>query len=64
MFNNITVGPRFTVTHPHIVIIKTKIVLLHMAYDDLKKYNGQIYTGMLVGASHDWRYPNGSWHKI
>jgi len=34
-----------------------------MGYDDLKKHNGQIYTGMLVGASHNWRYPDGSWHE-
>ena len=30
-------------------------------YDDLKKYNGKIYTGMLIGSSHNWRYPNGHW---
>ena len=32
-------------------------------YNDLKKYNGQIYTGMPIGSSHNWIYPNGRWHE-
>ncbi len=32
-------------------------------YDKIKEYNGQIYTGMLIGASHNWTYPNGKWHE-
>ncbi|MCK5559300.1 MAG: hypothetical protein KAJ51_01860 [Thermoplasmata archaeon] len=32
-------------------------------YDELKEYNGQIYTGMLIGSSHNWNYPNGKWHE-
>jgi hypothetical protein len=32
-------------------------------YDEVKLYNGQVYTGMLVGGSHDWLYPNGRWHE-
>ena len=30
-------------------------------YDELKKYNGEIYTGMQIGTSHNWLYPNGKW---
>lgn len=30
-------------------------------YDELKKYNGKAYTGMLIGSSHNWLYPNGRW---
>ena len=29
----------------------------------MKVYNGQLYTGMLIGAHHDWLYPNGRWHE-
>lgn len=32
-------------------------------YNDLKKYNGKLYTGMLIGSSHNWLYPNGKWHE-
>jgi hypothetical protein len=32
-------------------------------YDEIKKYNGQIYTGMLIGSSHNWLYPNGRWNE-
>jgi hypothetical protein len=32
-------------------------------YDDLKKFNGKIYSGMVIGASHDWQYPNGRWKE-
>ena len=30
-------------------------------YDDMKLYNGKVYTGMLIGRSHSWTYPNGKW---
>ena len=32
-------------------------------YDDLKTYNGQVYTGMRIGGSHYWIYPNGKWKE-
>ena len=32
-------------------------------YNELKEYDGKIYTGMLVGSSHNWLYPNGKWHE-
>ena len=32
-------------------------------YNELKEYNGQVYTGMLIGSSHNWNYPNGKWHE-
>lgn len=34
-----------------------------MAYDDLKSFRGQKYTGMRVGAEHVWAYPNGVWRE-
>lgn len=30
-------------------------------YDELKEYNGKVYTGMMIGSSHNWQYPNGNW---
>ncbi len=30
-------------------------------YDELKEFNGKVYTGMLIGSSHNWVYPNGKW---
>ena len=35
-----------------------------MSYDDLKEHDGKVYSGMPVGASHGWRYPDGSWHEV
>lgn len=32
-------------------------------YDELKRFNGKVYTGMLIGASHNWIYPNGKWFE-
>ncbi len=34
-----------------------------MAFDDMKSFNGQNYTGMHVGLSHHWNYPNGEWEE-
>jgi len=34
-----------------------------MAYDDLKEYEGEVYTGMAVGGEHTWIYPNGLWRE-
>ena len=31
------------------------------SYDDLKEYKGKVYSGMLIGSSHNWSYPNGKW---
>lgn len=30
-----------------------------MSYDTLKSHNGQRYSGMPIGCSHTWNYPNG-----
>ncbi|UCH88900.1 MAG: hypothetical protein JSV49_11795 [Thermoplasmata archaeon] len=32
-------------------------------YDDIKEYNGKVYTGMRVGGSHSWFYPEGRWNE-
>lgn len=32
-------------------------------YDELKDFNGKTYTGMKIGGSHNWTYPNGQWHE-
>lgn len=34
-----------------------------MAYDDLKEFAGQPYSGMAVGGEHRWTYPNGRWQE-
>ena len=34
-----------------------------MAFDDLKKYRGQVYSGMPVGGTHVWEYPRGIWRE-
>ena len=34
-----------------------------MSYSDVKSFNGKPYSGMSVGLSHDWIYPNGTWHE-
>jgi hypothetical protein len=32
-------------------------------YDDLKVHNGKVYTGMKIGGSHNWIYPEGKWKE-
>ncbi len=34
-----------------------------MAFDDLKAFNGKAYSGMRVGDSHLWQYPDGTWEE-
>lgn len=34
-----------------------------MAYDDVKTFQGETYTGMAVGGEHAWVYPNGLWRE-
>jgi hypothetical protein len=34
-----------------------------MAYDDLKEFEGETYTGVAVGGEHTWLYPNGLWKE-
>jgi len=33
------------------------------SYDKFKNFNGQIYTGMKIGAFHKWNYSKGSWFE-
>ncbi len=33
-------------------------------YDDIKVHNGKQYSGMSIGGSHAWNYPNGTWEEI
>ncbi len=35
-----------------------------MAYDDLKEFEGEPYTGMAVGGRHTWRYTNAVWREV
>lgn len=35
-----------------------------MAYDDLKDFQGEPYTGMPVGGRHTWRYTNAVWREV
>lgn len=32
-------------------------------YDDAKTHEGRAYSGMRVGGSHDWDYPDGRWQE-
>ncbi|KAK1767574.1 hypothetical protein QBC33DRAFT_538663 [Phialemonium atrogriseum] len=32
-------------------------------YNEIKSFNGQIYSGMAVGGSHTWNYDPGVWHE-
>ena len=34
-----------------------------MAYDDLKRHRGEIYSGMPVGCGHTWDYEAGRWQE-
>src|SRR3989454_1377666 len=34
-----------------------------MAYDDLKEFEGETYTGVAVGGERTWLYPNGLWKE-
>lgn len=34
-----------------------------MSYDDLKDHDGQRYSGMPVGGTHHWSYPDGTWQE-
>ena len=34
-----------------------------VAFDDLKKFRGQVYSGMSVGGTHVWEYPRGVWRE-
>lgn len=32
-------------------------------YNEIKSFNGQMYSGMAVGGSHTWNYDPGVWHE-
>jgi hypothetical protein len=34
-----------------------------VAFDDLKTYQGQVYSGMSIGGTHVWEYPRGVWEE-
>src|SRR2546426_8853376 len=34
-----------------------------MAYDEVKEFEGEEYTGMAVGGEHSWICPNGLWSE-
>ncbi len=34
-----------------------------VAFDDLKKFQGMVYSGMPVGGMHVWEYPHGRWQE-
>ena len=34
-----------------------------MTYDQVKEFNGQKYTGMVVGGRHTWVYPHALWRE-
>jgi hypothetical protein len=34
-----------------------------VAYDDLKEFQGKVYSGMPIGGTHVWEYPHGVWQE-
>lgn len=34
-----------------------------MAFDDVKTYRGRVYSGMAIGGTHVWDYPQGVWQE-
>jgi hypothetical protein len=34
-----------------------------VAFDDLKTFRGQVYSGMSIGGTHTWEYPCGVWQE-
>ena len=34
-----------------------------MAYDDIKRHEGRVYSGMAVGGRHVWEYTGGLWDE-
>jgi len=34
-----------------------------VAFDDLKTFRGNVYSGMSIGGRHVWDYPHGSWQE-
>ncbi len=34
-----------------------------VAFDDLKEFDGKVYSGMPVGGEHRWEYPGGIWQE-
>lgn len=34
-----------------------------MSFNDLKTFEGKPYSGMSIGSSHLWDYPNGTWEE-
>jgi hypothetical protein len=34
-----------------------------VAFDDLKEYQGKVYSGMAIGGEHTWVYPEGLWRE-
>ena len=34
-----------------------------MEYDDLKEFQGKVYSGMSIGGEHLWEYPRGIWRE-
>jgi len=43
--------------------VSTKPMRTQAAYDEVKHYGNQQYTGMPVGKSHKWYYDKGDWRE-
>jgi len=33
-------------------------------YNSYKSYNNKIYTGMVIGGTHQWKYIDGKWNEV
>jgi hypothetical protein len=36
---------------------------LPVAFNDLKEFQGRVYSGMSIGGEHLWEYPSGTWQE-
>jgi len=33
-------------------------------YNSIKSYNNNLYTGMVIGGTHQWNYTDGKWNEV
>ena len=57
--------PSFTPLSPSPLelLLRRGVLESTVAYDDLKEFRGQVYSGMPIGGSHVWEYPHGLWQE-
>lgn len=38
--------------------------ITNSTYNEFKSYDNKLYTGMVIGGTHQWNYKNGKWFEI